>query len=315
MVIKEDNLFGPDGLRYTGLIKLIPIESSVVQGALFIDVTDGVLQAQVSPSREESYYVAMYYRGDRVIKVEKWVIPLVGYELRIDDIKQELTFPLVINTAASSQAAAAPYINQSDVIGLIADLGARPVRGPSYAPGRVALINSSGLLESVTGSPSDCVRVDGTSAPCGGSPDGTTASGAVISVFGRTGAIQPAVTDYADHYELKDSNLLRSNGLRNPLSLTAYDAVGKIVSTGCTITADALRCNLGPTAGMLSLKEAGAGGHTFSFAAKDSMAGPVCLVMPDTPPTVGQLLAATGATELKVTGESCVVMTWMSVSK
>jgi hypothetical protein len=54
-----------------------------------------------------------------------------------------------------------------DVEELSADLAIRPVRGPGYAPGRVAVINASGALEAVSGADSDCLRVDGTAGPCG----------------------------------------------------------------------------------------------------------------------------------------------------
>jgi hypothetical protein len=51
---------------------------------------------------------------------------------------------------------------------LVSDLGARPLKGPGYAAGRVAYVNPTGAIETVTGTPTDCVRVDGSSGPCGG---------------------------------------------------------------------------------------------------------------------------------------------------
>jgi hypothetical protein len=59
---------------------------------------------------------------------------------------------------------------QSDVEGLPAELSARPVKGAAYAPGRAVVINDAGALEAATGSLSDCVRVDGSSGPCGNTP-------------------------------------------------------------------------------------------------------------------------------------------------
>ena len=49
----------------------------------------------------------------------------------------------------------------------MADLSARPVKGPAYAPGAVATVNSLGTIDTVAGNPTDCVHVDGTSGPCG----------------------------------------------------------------------------------------------------------------------------------------------------
>jgi hypothetical protein len=58
-------------------------------------------------------------------------------------------------------------VSESDVVGLIADLGARPTKGSSFSAGRVAMVNNTGALESVAGVATDCVRVDGSSGPCG----------------------------------------------------------------------------------------------------------------------------------------------------
>lgn len=64
---------------------------------------------------------------------------------------------------------------ESQVTGLVVDLAARPLEGPAFAPGRVAIINSLGSLDGVDGNPSDCLHVDGSSGTCGTS-GGTTAS-------------------------------------------------------------------------------------------------------------------------------------------
>jgi len=56
---------------------------------------------------------------------------------------------------------------ESDVVGLLADLGARPLRGTVFTSRRAAVINGTGLLESAAGNPDDCLRVDGSSGPCG----------------------------------------------------------------------------------------------------------------------------------------------------
>jgi hypothetical protein len=83
-------------------------------------------------------------------------------------------------------AAPAPItdtVQESDVTGLLSDLGARPLKGPGYAAGRVAFVNPTGAIETVTGTPADCVRVDGSSGPCGGTQpnfvDGDTPAGLV----------------------------------------------------------------------------------------------------------------------------------------
>jgi hypothetical protein len=56
----------------------------------------------------------------------------------------------------------------SDVVGLQNELAVRPMQGVGFAPGRTAVINSAGQLDGAAGNLSDCVRVDGSSGPCGG---------------------------------------------------------------------------------------------------------------------------------------------------
>jgi hypothetical protein len=91
------------------------------------------------------------------------------------------------------------------------------LRGPAYAPNRVAVTNPGGFLETVTGDPGDYVRVDGTSGPCASCADifvdGEQLTGALDganSVFGitatptppsslllfRNGLLQKAGSDY-----------------------------------------------------------------------------------------------------------------------
>ena len=75
-------------------------------------------------------------------------------------------------------------IPEADVTGLLTDLSLRPVKGSSYGTSRTAMVDSGGTLNTVEGSLSDCVHVDGTSGVCydatqaptfinGGTPSGT----------------------------------------------------------------------------------------------------------------------------------------------
>lgn len=47
------------------------------------------------------------------------------------------------------------------------ELAVRPAEGVGFTPGRAAVINTSGQIDGAAGNLSDCVRVDGTSGPCG----------------------------------------------------------------------------------------------------------------------------------------------------
>ena len=55
--------------------------------------------------------------------------------LRMRDVR------FAIAGAASADTAPTVPVEQSDVVGLISDLGARPLKGPGYAAGRVAYVN------------------------------------------------------------------------------------------------------------------------------------------------------------------------------
>jgi hypothetical protein len=122
----------------------------------------------------------------------------------------------VASTTGSDTTGTAGPLPEADVIGLTADLGARPLKGPGYAAGRVAIVNPLGAIESVTGNSSDCVHVDGSSGSCGVQPsfmDGDSPAGIVdgsntsftlstspnpassLAVY-RNGMLQKATQDY-----------------------------------------------------------------------------------------------------------------------
>jgi hypothetical protein len=58
-------------------------------------------------------------------------------------------------------------------------------RAPGYRPGRVAIVGDTGFLESVRGKADDCVRVDGTATPCGGTGKSINAETPAGSVDGQ----------------------------------------------------------------------------------------------------------------------------------
>ena len=73
-----------------------------------------------------------------------------------------------------------------DPASLPADLSSRPTKGAGYIVSRAAVISPTGTLEAAAGSPNDCVKVDGTSGPCGSGSssslrfvDGETPSGTI----------------------------------------------------------------------------------------------------------------------------------------
>jgi len=86
--------------------------------------------------------------------------------------------------------------------------GSEVIRGPGYAPGRIALVNASGTLDSVVGPTAYCVTVEGSAIPCGIDPlsfvDTETPSGRIDGV-NRVFALQQV--------PIRGSLLLFRNGL------------------------------------------------------------------------------------------------------
>jgi hypothetical protein len=90
----------------------------------------------------------------------------------VRDVRVAATGASSSDSAGGGTVGSGGAVQESDIPGLISDLGARPLKGPAYAAGRVAYVSSTGVIESVTGTPTDCVRVDGSSGPCGGTQPG-----------------------------------------------------------------------------------------------------------------------------------------------
>lgn len=185
----QDVLYKADGTRFNGTVTIswtsfeAADSSAIATQSTAIKVVDGNLRVQLVPTTSSTpavYYTAKYNSDGRVQFEETWSVPSSARPVRLRDVR----------VASSTAGATAPEtggsggpVTETDVVGLIADLGSRPLKGPGYAAGRVAVVNPLGALESVFGSPSDCVRVDGSSGPCGGATasfvDGDTLSGIV----------------------------------------------------------------------------------------------------------------------------------------
>jgi len=166
----QDTLFKADGTRFSGTLSISWTSfeaidrSAIAQQSKTVTVVNGSLQVALVPTTTATpaaYYTVTYNSDGRVQFQETWAVPSSVQPLRIRDVR--------IATAAIAGAdTVATTVQESDIVGLISDLGARPLKGPGYATGRVAFVNSTGSIETITGTPTDCVRVDGSSGPCGG---------------------------------------------------------------------------------------------------------------------------------------------------
>jgi hypothetical protein len=167
----QDTLYKADGTRFNGTLTISWTSfeaidhSQILQQTAAVTVVNGNLRVLLVPTTTATpvaLYTVVYNSDGRVQFQETWAVPSSLQPLRVRDVR-------IASAGSSSALTGGATVNESDVIGLISDLGARPLKGPAYAGGRVAWVNATGSLETVTGSPVDCVRVDGSSGPCGGS--------------------------------------------------------------------------------------------------------------------------------------------------
>ena len=214
----QDVLYKADGTRFNGTLTISWTSfeaidtSAIAEQSTTVSVVNGNLQVQLVPTTTATpaaYYTVVYNSDGRVQFQETWAVPSSVQALRVRDVR--------FTTAGATGAESSPASQESDITGLLADLGARPLKGPGYAAGRVAFVNDFGAIETVVGTAGDCVRVDGSSGPCGGVQpafvDGETPGGLVDGsnttftlasvpnpasslVVHRNGVLQKAGQDY-----------------------------------------------------------------------------------------------------------------------
>jgi hypothetical protein len=162
-------LYKADGSKFTGLVQIAwtsfeaADHSNITTHNLTVRIVDGALKVKLVPttnSTPAAYYSVKYNSDGKVQFQETWAVPPSSLALRIRDVRVSAPGEIGNDTGGP--------LEQSDVVGLTADLAARPLKSPGYVPNRAVFVNSQGALEGVSGSISDCVRVDGSSGPCGG---------------------------------------------------------------------------------------------------------------------------------------------------
>ena len=186
----EDTLYRADGTKFSG-VAFIEWKSfdaadttSIPSRNLTVRITDGLLRVTLVPTTNATpgaYYRVRFNSDGRTDFVEYWAVPPGTATLRLRDIR---------TSGPPQPAASTPPVNTAilitDVSGLRDELDNRPSKGGSFVPGRVVIANEDGSLDTVSGNESDCVRVDGTSGPCGGEGyryvDAETPGGAIDGV-------------------------------------------------------------------------------------------------------------------------------------
>lgn len=231
----QDVLYKADGTPFSGTLSIgwssfqAADNSNIAMQTITVRVINGNLRVQLVPNStaDPAFLYSVTYNSDgRVQFQENWSVPASATPLRIRDVRVAASGNVSgggTGGGSTGNDTSSP-IPESQVTGLIADLGARPIKGPALAAGRTAIVDASGLIESATGNATDCMHVDGSSGPCGGGTptfvDGDLPSGIVDgnnATFALTAAPAPAT-----------SLSLYRNGVLQKLSLD-YTATGNSI--------------------------------------------------------------------------------------
>jgi len=173
----QDVLYKADGTRFNGTLTVswtsfqAVDNSSVVTQSTTVKVLDGNLRVELVPnttSNPATLYTVTYNSDGRIQFQESWSVPSSLTPLHVRDVRTAPATP----GGSDTMDATVVSIPESNVVGLVADLGARPLKAPGFAPGHAATINAGGQVDAVVGNPADCVHVDGSSGPCGGGTSG-----------------------------------------------------------------------------------------------------------------------------------------------
>ncbi|HEX3877744.1 MAG TPA: hypothetical protein VHW24_12210 [Bryobacteraceae bacterium] len=207
----QDVLYKADGTPFNGTLTIswnsfqAADNSDIVTQTTTVQVISGNLRVQLVPSSTATppiVYNVVYNSEGRIQFHESWSVPPSATTLRVRDVRIASTTSggSTGSTGSTGSVGNLSGTPESSITGLVADLGVRPLKGPSYSAGHAAIVDSSGLLETVAGNSSDCVHVDGSSGPCGnpGTPtfvDGDSPTGIVDGnnkTFALTAAPAPA---------------------------------------------------------------------------------------------------------------------------
>jgi hypothetical protein len=206
----QDTVYKADGTRFNGSLTVswqaftAGDSSDVATQSLTRKIVNGALYVQLVPSTTATpvyYYSVTYTSNANVQYNEKWSVPPSTSPLNVAAVRVTgLTTASGGGTTGTGSAGSGSTgtgsaggdtnggtttVTESQVTGLTNDLAVRPVEGPAYAPGRTAMINTSGQIDAVVGNASDCVHVDGSTGACFDATllatfvDGETPSGSI----------------------------------------------------------------------------------------------------------------------------------------
>jgi hypothetical protein len=240
----QDILYKADGTRYDGIvfIEWRTFDSSggtpVPQNNVAVKVTYGLLKVKLVPSTTAipaAYYRVRYSNNGAQQFVEYWGVPPSATTLKLRDVR--LAGPPVggVPFPPPGNSTTIP-----DITGLREELDARPAKGATFVASRAAVINSNGEVESALGGASDCIRVDGSSGPCGGSSmvfaDAETPAG-IVDGSNATFTIANPPSPVASLQIFRNGLLLKSGSDYNLVGSTLTFVSVAIPQSGDTLLA------------------------------------------------------------------------------
>jgi hypothetical protein len=188
----QDILYRANGTRFTGtmFVQWNSFEagdtSNIATANLTLPIVNGVLKVKLVPTTTATpgaQYNITYNSGGVTQFTEVWAVPPSTPTLRVRDVR------ISSGTVVGPPPVTSP-IQIGDVVGLPNALAVRPTEGVGFVAGRAAVIDQAGQIDGATGNLGDCVKVDGSSGPCGsggggGVPsfsDGETPTGAINAI-------------------------------------------------------------------------------------------------------------------------------------
>jgi hypothetical protein len=171
----QDILYKADGTRFNGTMYLrwnsfqAGDTSNIATSSVTLRIVNGILSVKLVPTTTASagaQYSVTYNSDGKTQFTETWAVPPSSTTLRVRDVR--VSSGAVVGPSAVTSSP----IQIGDVVGLSNALSVRPSQGIGFGPGRAAVINQAGQIDAAAGSLGDCVRVDGSSGPCGGGGGG-----------------------------------------------------------------------------------------------------------------------------------------------
>lgn len=169
LTVVQDRLYKADGTPFNGSAVVswrsfvASDGSNIPQNSFTIQIVGGVLKASLVPTTNASagaYYSVRFNSDGKTQFTESWAVPPSALPLQVRHVRLEAPPGATVQPPSS-------LIQIGDVTGLAEALVERPLKALAYRSGRTAVIDSNGDVAGASGIPTDCIRVDGTSGPCG----------------------------------------------------------------------------------------------------------------------------------------------------